>query len=611
MQSFNKLLDVDIGFKVTGGGNFVPWVEKYRPKKLSEIVYQDDVVKMLKKVVETGVLPHLLFWGTPGSGKCLHPNTPVLTHDKIIKKAKNICVGDVLMGDDCKPRNVLGVTYGQDIMYKIIQQTGINYIVNSEHILSLQLMKPYFKIWNKNKQEYKIIWFENNLQKEIYTKDLFDIERYLVSADKQGKICDIPVTQFISKSKYWKRAYHGYQSRFVFDDKSKQRLMKIAKSNGYICGEILIIVQKIRKRAIRTMFLAKSLGYYVKQKLMKNKYVTKIYKEARPNALKVVKLNVGKYNGFELDGNGRFLLGDGTVTHNTSSILAIAMELFGPKKFGERVIEMNASDERGINIVRNKIVPIVKSAVSAPDPNYPCPNYKIIILDEADAMTNDAQSALKKIMEDYSGITRFCFICNYINQIIEPIKSRCVRFRFKPLTKQSMIPKFITIVQNEGLEIEPDALDEIAKPNITNGDMRKAITTLQKLKYLQKKITVDDVREISNCVPEHFLDQGMLLCFSECNIKEINDFTNKIFRTAYPIQDVLMDITERIINDDNLNDLDKSKICMHLSKVEKRLLDGSDEYLQLLSVFMCIRATYHKVPSIYDMSMPNRRIKTV
>ena len=102
-------------------------------------------------------------------------------------------------------------------------------------------------------------------------------------------------------------------------------------------------------------------------------------------------------------------------TGKTSSILAAARELYGPFSFRDRTTEMNASDERGINIVRNKIVTISKTMLSNADTRFPSPNYRIIILDEADAMTTEAQSALRKTMEDYSGITRFCFICNYIN----------------------------------------------------------------------------------------------------------------------------------------------------------------------------------------------------
>ena len=120
-------------------------------------------------------------------------------------------------------------------------------------------------------------------------------------------------------------------------------------------------------------------------------------------------------------------------TGKTSSILALCNELFGPRKFEERVIELNASDERGINVVRHKIINFAKIAIGNPDEKYICPPYKIIILDEADAITKEAQAALRKVMEDTSTITRFCFICNYINQIIEPINSRCVKIRFKSI----------------------------------------------------------------------------------------------------------------------------------------------------------------------------------
>jgi replication factor C subunit 2/4 len=122
-------------------------------------------------------------------------------------------------------------------------------------------------------------------------------------------------------------------------------------------------------------------------------------------------------------------------TGKTSSILALCNELFGPKRVNERVIELNASDERGINVVRYKIINFAKTAIGTRDTRYVCPPYKIIILDEADAITKEAQAALRKVMEETSNITRFCFICNYINQIIEPITSRCVKIRFKPIKK--------------------------------------------------------------------------------------------------------------------------------------------------------------------------------
>ena len=114
-------------------------------------------------------------------------------------------------------------------------------------------------------------------------------------------------------------------------------------------------------------------------------------------------------------------------TGKTSTILALAKELFGPELMKSRILELNASDERGISIVREKVKNFARLTVSKPSKNdlenYPCPPYKIIILDEADSMTSDAQSALRRTMETYSGVTRFCLICNYVKM--------CIRDRYK------------------------------------------------------------------------------------------------------------------------------------------------------------------------------------
>jgi replication factor C subunit 2/4 len=282
-------------------------------------------------------------------------------------------------------------------------------------------------------------------------------------------------------------------------------------------------------------------------------------------------------------------------TGKTSSILAMARELFGPVKMKDRVIELNASDERGINVVRNKIGTFARTAIGTVDPKYPCPPYKIIILDEADAMTSEAQSALRKTIESNSNITRFCFICNYINQITDPITSRCVKFRFKPLSEQSMIDKLKLISVNENIKLGNTVVQKIA--NISNGDMRRAIMLLQNLKYVSsKKISVNNVLDVAGIVPEYIMIRIRDVCIVDKskdidkNIKTIIRLAKYIKSEGYSIDSIFNQLNYMIINEDSLDDKMKAKITLHFSKTEKRLIEGADEYLQLLSILMCIRS---------------------
>jgi len=168
-------------------------------------------------------------------------------------------------------------------------------------------------------------------------------------------------------------------------------------------------------------------------------------------------------------------------TGKTSTILALAKELYGPDLYRTRVLELNASDERGISIVRDKIKNFARMQLSIPTASqkaqYPCPPYKIIILDEADSMTQDAQSALRRTMETYSRITRFCLICNYVTRIIDPLASRCSKFRFKSLDQGNAVRRCEEIAKLEGVRLEDGAVEALIR--CSEGDLRKAITFLQ------------------------------------------------------------------------------------------------------------------------------------
>lgn len=151
----------------------------------------------------------------------------------------------------------------------------------------------------------------------------------------------------------------------------------------------------------------------------------------------------------------------------TSTIIALSKELFGDY-YSDRIIELNASDERGINIIRDKIKNYAKQAIKN---IKDAPPWKIIILDEADTMTSDSQFALRRIMEQYSKVTRFCIICNYHNKIIDPIISRCSLFRFKPVESKDILNKLKYICQKENFNCNEKILEKII--SFCRGDLEK------------------------------------------------------------------------------------------------------------------------------------------
>lgn len=158
----------------------------------------------------------------------------------------------------------------------------------------------------------------------------------------------------------------------------------------------------------------------------------------------------------------------------TTSALCIAMELLG-EEWRKNTLELNASDERGIKMVRERVKEFAASIKLATDKEFGKP--KIIILDEADEMTPEAQTALRRIIEDSARTTRFIIICNYLSQIIEPIQSRCVVFRFTRLPKEEVINHLQTICEKEKVKYEEKAIAQIF--DATGGDLRHSINIMQ------------------------------------------------------------------------------------------------------------------------------------
>ena len=356
--------------------------------------------------------------------------------------------------------------------------------------------------------------------------------------------------------------------------------------NDIFKGNDLIVVKKdrmtkkdkyIRKRNQTTwvdMYRPKTLNDIIGHDDVKNMLIASIEKGDLPHLL--------------------FYGGSGTG--KTSTVMALVMQLYGPKRINEKVLELNASDENGINVVRDKIIKFANIVVGSADPNYPSPSFKIIILDEADSMTSEAQTALKKIMESTCAITRFVFICNYESKIIDPIKSRCADFRFNPIPDDLMIAKLKSIAKQQNMNLEENVFKVIT--DICEGDARRSINTLQNIKYIprskNKLITIEDIYNITSHVDKTYLNNYWSQITSG-NVVMLHNIVVEITNTGYPMNYILQCIKDKIL-DSNMTARQISDVVLHLGKVERMITCGSDNYIQLLAVLAYINSICRKIP---------------
>jgi len=171
-------------------------------------------------------------------------------------------------------------------------------------------------------------------------------------------------------------------------------------------------------------------------------------------------------------------------TGKTSTVLAVAKEMYG-NSYQSMTLELNASDDRGINVVRHQIQEFASTR------RIFSTGYKLVILDECDAMTKDAQFALRRIIEKYTRSTRFCLICNYVSRIIPALQSRCTRFRFAPLSPDCVLERLEYVANRESVPVEKDGLEAVCA--ISRGDMRKALNVLQSTYLAHDKVTEEGV----------------------------------------------------------------------------------------------------------------------
>nr|BAB16439.1 replication factor C 36kDa subunit [Oryza sativa Japonica Group] len=267
-------------------------------------------------------------------------------------------------------------------------------------------------------------------------------------------------------------------------------------------------------------------------------------------------------------------------TGKTSTILAVARKLYG-SQYGNMILELNASDERGIDVVRQQI----QDFASARSLSFGAKqSVKMVLLDEADAMTKDAQFALRRVIEKHTRSTRFALICNHVNKIIPALQSRCTRFRFAPLDGTHVRERLKHIIQSEGLDVDDGGLTALVR--LSNGDMRKALNILQSTHMASKQITEEAVYLCTgNPMPKDIeqiaywlLNESFSTSF-KCilNYQSISDMK---MRKGLALVDIIREVTMFVFKIQMPSDV-RIKLINDLADIEYRLSFACNDKLQL------------------------------
>jgi replication factor C small subunit len=255
----------------------------------------------------------------------------------------------------------------------------------------------------------------------------------------------------------------------------------------------------------------------------------------------------------------------------TTVSLCIAHELYG-KEWRQNILSLNASDERGIDVIRGKVKDFARMKPIGEVP------YKIIILDEADALTQEAQQALRRTMENFTSVSRFILICNYSSKIIEPIQSRCAVFRFRTLSEAD-IKKFIDrIVEGEKLKISVESINAIVY--LSEGDLRKVANLLQASAALGEKITEDIVYDVaSQAKPtdvKEMLELALRGNFEDAR-KKLQDM---LLRQGLAGEDIIREIHRQIYSL-NISEEAKVQLIEKTGEFEYRISEGGNDLIQI------------------------------
>ncbi|XP_035211275.1 replication factor C subunit 2-like isoform X1 [Stegodyphus dumicola] len=312
------------------------------------------------------------------------------------------------------------------------------------------------------------------------------------------------------------------------------------------------------------------------------KYRPKTFKEIVGNEEAIERFEV-----FSREGNiPNVILAGPPGVGKTTTILCLAKIMLGPC-FKDAVLELNASNDRGIDVVRNKIKMFAQQKVTLPKGKH-----KIIILDEADSMTEGAQQALRRTMEIYSKTTRFALACNASDKIIEPIQSRCAMVRFGKLSDLQILAKIIEVCKKENVSYTDDGLEALVFT--AQGDMRQALNNLQSTYSGFGHVNSEYVFKVCD-EPHPLLIKDMLKHCVECKLDEAYKILLHLWKLGYACEDIIANIF-RVCKTHDMPEYLKLEFIKEIGLTHLRIIQGVQSLLQLSGLLARLCKKVKNVP---------------